>query len=53
MHLYQVAADVFLRYTCECCGVTYGGTPLYRAGLLQCRSCASGSHRHERVAEAA
>lgn len=53
MHLYQAAADVFLRFTCECCGERFSGSPEYRAGLLQCRACASGTHRHEREAAAA
>jgi hypothetical protein len=53
MSFIQLFADAFLEGTCECCGRTFTGRLVYRAGLLQCQSCANGDHRHERVREAA
>lgn len=41
-------AEAFLQYVCECCGRQFGGRWQYREGIVQCRECAAGDHRHQR-----
>ncbi|MGH2377476.1 MAG: hypothetical protein ACRDGT_03300 [Candidatus Limnocylindria bacterium] len=53
MSLFKVAAAAFIQYSCQCCGRVVSGAPQYRAGLVQCESCASGTHGHQRRFEAA
>lgn len=46
-------AEAFLQYVCDCCGRSLGGQYSYRQGILQCRECAAGDHRHARDRKAA